>query len=166
MFVHVSPEADSYAEIVSTLKFAERTSTVELGAARLNKQSAEVWELRKQLKNVLTRKEAQIAEPNKVKEVKPPPEKTPPRSRRLSIEGSVTVKSEVTAVCNALLTAILQLKTSKLQILWNTLTLGLMVLGTAFTMLISEPYFVISITVIALEFNMYGIPTLIFLSLI
>ncbi|KAF6164989.1 hypothetical protein GIB67_005358 [Kingdonia uniflora] len=107
MFVHVS-----------TLKFAERTSTVELGAARLNKENAEVRELRKQvesLKNALTSKEAQTAEPNKVKEVKPPPEKTPPRSRRLSIEGSVTVKSEVPAVYNALLTAILQLKTSKLQ---------------------------------------------------
>ncbi|KAF6146300.1 hypothetical protein GIB67_008184 [Kingdonia uniflora] len=111
MFVHVSPEADSYAEIESTLKFAERTSAVELGAARLNKESAEV----ESLKNALTSKEAQTAEPNKVKEVKPPPEKTPPCSLRLSIEGSVTVKSEVTVVYNALLTAILQLKTSKLQ---------------------------------------------------
>ncbi|KAF6157938.1 hypothetical protein GIB67_015254 [Kingdonia uniflora] len=118
MFVHVSPEADSYAETESTLKFVERTSAVELGAARLNKESAEVRELRKQvesLKNALTSKEAETAETNKVKEVKPPPEKTPPCSLRLSIEGSVTVKSEVTAVYNALLTAVLQLKTSKLQ---------------------------------------------------
>ncbi|KAF6160186.1 hypothetical protein GIB67_016622 [Kingdonia uniflora] len=80
MFVHVSPEADSYTETVTTLKFTERTSTVELDAARLNKESAEVRELRKQvesLKNALTSKEAQTAEPNNVKEVKPPPEKTP-----------------------------------------------------------------------------------------
>ncbi|KAF6151080.1 hypothetical protein GIB67_042415, partial [Kingdonia uniflora] len=101
MFAHVSPEADSYAETVSTLKFAERTSTVELGAARLNKESAEVRELRKQvesLKKALTSKEAQTAESNKVKEVKHPPEKTPPRSRRVSIEGSVTVKSEKSKV--------------------------------------------------------------------
>ncbi|KAF6166871.1 hypothetical protein GIB67_026650 [Kingdonia uniflora] len=107
-----SLEADSYAETVSTLKFVERTTTVKLGAARLNKESAEV----ESLKNAITSNEAQTAEPNKVKEVKPPPEKTPPRSQRLSIEGSVTVKLEVTAVCNALLTAILLLKTSKLQL--------------------------------------------------
>ncbi|KAF6138618.1 hypothetical protein GIB67_032512 [Kingdonia uniflora] len=112
------PEADSYAETESTLKFAERTSAVELGAASLNKESTEVRELRKQvesLKNALASKEAQTAEPNKINEVKPPPEKTPPCSLRLSIEGSVTVKSEVTAVYKALLTAILQLKTPKLQ---------------------------------------------------
>ncbi|KAF6139914.1 hypothetical protein GIB67_009761 [Kingdonia uniflora] len=64
MFVHVSPEVELYAETVSTLKFAKRTSMVELGAARLNKESAKVRELGKQvesLKNALTSKEVQTA---------------------------------------------------------------------------------------------------------
>ena len=37
MFAHVSPEEYSFGETVSTLKFAQRVSTVELGVARLNK---------------------------------------------------------------------------------------------------------------------------------
>lgn len=49
MFAHVSPEADSYGETISTLKFAERVSAVELGAARLNKESGEVRELKEQV---------------------------------------------------------------------------------------------------------------------
>ncbi|KAH9291350.1 hypothetical protein KI387_043462, partial [Taxus chinensis] len=48
MFVHISPEAESYGETLSTLKFAERVATVELGAARSNKESAEVRELKEQ----------------------------------------------------------------------------------------------------------------------
>ncbi|GLJ07967.1 hypothetical protein SUGI_0078750 [Cryptomeria japonica] len=41
MFVHISPELDLYGETLSTLKFAKRVATVELGAARVNKESAE-----------------------------------------------------------------------------------------------------------------------------
>ncbi len=37
MFAHASPEEYSFGETVSTLKFAQRVSTVELGVARLNK---------------------------------------------------------------------------------------------------------------------------------
>ncbi|KAL5995227.1 hypothetical protein ACLOJK_025285 [Asimina triloba] len=48
MFAHVSPEADSYSETISTLKFAQRVSTVELGAARVNKESKEIRELKDQ----------------------------------------------------------------------------------------------------------------------
>ncbi|XP_072961230.1 kinesin-like protein KIN-14F [Typha angustifolia] len=60
MFVHISPEMDAIGETISTLKFAERVSTVELGAARLNKETGEVRELKEQiacLKAALARKE-------------------------------------------------------------------------------------------------------------
>ncbi|KAK1317036.1 Kinesin-4 [Acorus calamus] len=60
MFVHISPEVDAIGETISTLKFAERVATVELGAARLNKESGEVKELKEQiakLKAALARKE-------------------------------------------------------------------------------------------------------------
>lgn len=50
MFAHVSPEADSYGETISTLKFAQRVSTVELGAARVNKENSNVRELKEQVK--------------------------------------------------------------------------------------------------------------------
>lgn len=49
MFAHVSPEVDSFGETVSTLKFAQRVSTVELGAARVNKESNEVMQLKEQV---------------------------------------------------------------------------------------------------------------------
>ncbi|XP_064976595.1 kinesin-like protein KIN-14F isoform X1 [Musa acuminata AAA Group] len=49
MFVHISPEMDAIGETLSTLKFAERVSTVELGAARVNKESGEVKKLREQM---------------------------------------------------------------------------------------------------------------------
>lgn len=49
MFVHISPEADAISETISTLKFAERVSTVELGAARANKDSANVKELKEEV---------------------------------------------------------------------------------------------------------------------
>ncbi|PHU02183.1 Kinesin-4 [Capsicum chinense] len=46
MFAHVSPEGDSFGETISTLKFAQRVSSVELSAAHLNKESVEVLELK------------------------------------------------------------------------------------------------------------------------
>ncbi|KAL5068788.1 hypothetical protein RYX36_019675 [Vicia faba] len=49
MFVHISPEPEALGETISTLKFAERVSTVELGAARVNKSSSEVKELKEQI---------------------------------------------------------------------------------------------------------------------
>ncbi|CAH9112626.1 unnamed protein product [Cuscuta europaea] len=49
MFVHISPEPDALGETISTLKFAERVATVELGAARVNKDSANVKELKEQI---------------------------------------------------------------------------------------------------------------------
>ncbi|KAK4748802.1 hypothetical protein SAY87_015388 [Trapa incisa] len=61
MFVHISPDPESLGETISTLKFAERVSAVELGAARVNKDSSEVKDLKEQvasLKAALARKEA------------------------------------------------------------------------------------------------------------
>ena len=49
MFVHISPESDAIGETISTLKFAERVATVELGASRVNKDSADVKELKEQV---------------------------------------------------------------------------------------------------------------------
>ncbi|KAL7112587.1 hypothetical protein ACP275_04G011500 [Erythranthe tilingii] len=49
MFVHISPEPDAIGETISTLKFAERVATVELGAARVNKDSSDVKELKEQI---------------------------------------------------------------------------------------------------------------------
>ncbi|MCD7460941.1 hypothetical protein HAX54_044891 [Datura stramonium] len=60
MFVHISPEPEAVGETISTLKFAERVSTVELGAARVNKDSTDVKELKEQiatLKAALAKKE-------------------------------------------------------------------------------------------------------------
>ncbi|XP_077218432.1 kinesin-like protein KIN-14F [Tasmannia lanceolata] len=62
MFVHVSPEMDAVGETISTLKFAERVATVELGSARLNKESGDVRELKEQIANLkaaLARKEGE-----------------------------------------------------------------------------------------------------------
>ncbi|GMN52371.1 hypothetical protein TIFTF001_021517 [Ficus carica] len=60
MFVHISPEPDAVGETISTLKFAERVATVELGAAKVNRDSSDVKELKEQiasLKAALARKE-------------------------------------------------------------------------------------------------------------
>ncbi|CAA0843302.1 P-loop nucleoside triphosphate hydrolases superfamily protein with CH (Calponin Homology) domain [Striga hermonthica] len=70
MFVHISPEPDAIGETISTLKFAERVATVELGAARVNKDSADVKELKEQiaiLKAALARKDGQqVSMPHKI----------------------------------------------------------------------------------------------------
>lgn len=49
MFVHISPDAESYGETISTLKFAERVALVELGAAHSQKESGDVGELKEQV---------------------------------------------------------------------------------------------------------------------
>uniref|UniRef100_A0A6N2KAR2 Kinesin motor domain-containing protein n=1 Tax=Salix viminalis TaxID=40686 RepID=A0A6N2KAR2_SALVM len=49
MFVQLNPDATSYSETTSTLKFAERVSGVELGAARSSKDGRDVRELMNQL---------------------------------------------------------------------------------------------------------------------
>jgi hypothetical protein len=42
MFVQLNPDVSSYNESLSTLKFAERASGVELGAARSSKEGKDV----------------------------------------------------------------------------------------------------------------------------
>lgn len=49
MFVHINPEHNAIGETISTLKFAERVSSIELGAARSNKESGEIRELREEV---------------------------------------------------------------------------------------------------------------------
>ncbi|KAK9668132.1 hypothetical protein RND81_13G036700 [Saponaria officinalis] len=63
MFVQLNPDAESYSETVSTLKFAERVSGVELGAARTNKEGRDVRELMDQvtaLKDSVSKKDEEI----------------------------------------------------------------------------------------------------------
>ncbi|KAK4746148.1 hypothetical protein SAY87_012460 [Trapa incisa] len=62
MFVHISPEPHATVETISTLKFAERVSSIELGAAKVNKDTSEVKELKEQiasLKEAVARKDAE-----------------------------------------------------------------------------------------------------------
>lgn len=49
MFVQINPDVTSYSESLSTLKFAERVSGVELGAAKSNKEGRDVRDLMDQV---------------------------------------------------------------------------------------------------------------------
>ncbi|GLT79564.1 hypothetical protein SLA2020_510470 [Shorea laevis] len=63
MFVHISPEVNAIGETISTLKFAERVASIELGAARSNKETGEIRELKEEISNLklaLEKKEAEI----------------------------------------------------------------------------------------------------------
>ncbi|KAI5655474.1 hypothetical protein M9H77_32661 [Catharanthus roseus] len=63
MFVQLNPDVESYSETISTLKFAERVSGVELGAARSNREGRGVRELMEQvasLKDTVAKKDEEI----------------------------------------------------------------------------------------------------------
>ncbi|KAE8731493.1 Kinesin KP1 [Hibiscus syriacus] len=63
MFVHISPEVNAIGETISTLKFAERVASIELGAARSNKEAGEIRELKEEISNLklaLEKKEAEV----------------------------------------------------------------------------------------------------------
>ncbi|CAA2966701.1 kinesin KP1 [Olea europaea subsp. europaea] len=63
MFIQLNPDVESFSETISTLKFAERASGVELGAARSNKEGRGVRELMEQmafLKDVVMKKDEEI----------------------------------------------------------------------------------------------------------
>ncbi|XP_057415829.1 kinesin-like protein KIN-14C isoform X3 [Lotus japonicus] len=63
MFVQINSDVSSYSETLSTLKFADRVSGVELGAARSNKESKDVRELMEQMasmKNTILKKDEEI----------------------------------------------------------------------------------------------------------
>lgn len=49
MFIQLNPDLTSLSESLSTLKFAERVSGVELGAARSSKEGRDVRELMEQV---------------------------------------------------------------------------------------------------------------------
>ncbi|VAH75433.1 unnamed protein product [Triticum turgidum subsp. durum] len=104
MLAHISPEGESYVETLSTLKFAQRASTVELGTAHANKESNDIRELKEQvetLKKALATKEFERSS-LKLKEntvtsgrTKQLPERTPPRPRRLSLETTSSEKGSI-----------------------------------------------------------------------
>ncbi|AES70665.2 kinesin heavy chain [Medicago truncatula] len=63
MFVHINPELNAIGETISTLKFAERVASIELGAAQSNKETGEIRELKEEissLKQALERKETEL----------------------------------------------------------------------------------------------------------
>ncbi|KAJ7963561.1 Kinesin-like protein [Quillaja saponaria] len=63
MFVHINPELIALGETISTLKFAERVASIELGAARSNKETGEIRELKEEVSNLklaLERKETEL----------------------------------------------------------------------------------------------------------
>lgn len=63
MFVHINPEVNAIGETISTLKFAERVSSIELGAARSNKETGEIRDLKEEISNLkltMERKEAEL----------------------------------------------------------------------------------------------------------
>ncbi|KAK3008700.1 hypothetical protein RJ639_015249 [Escallonia herrerae] len=49
MFVHINPEINAIGETISTLKFAERVASIELGAARSNKETGDIRELKEEV---------------------------------------------------------------------------------------------------------------------
>ncbi|KAJ4884477.1 P-loop containing nucleoside triphosphate hydrolases superfamily protein [Raphanus sativus] len=71
MFVQLNPDAISYSESMSTLKFAERVSGVELGAAKSSKDGKDVRDLMEQLaslKDTIARKDEEIERLHSVKD--------------------------------------------------------------------------------------------------
>ncbi|KAL5564749.1 hypothetical protein UlMin_027913, partial [Ulmus minor] len=73
MFVQLNPDINSYSESLSTLKFAERVSGVELGAARTNKEGRDIRELVEQvasLRNTIAKKDEEIERLQLLKDLK------------------------------------------------------------------------------------------------
>lgn len=63
MFVQINPDVSSYAESLSTLRFAERVSGVELGTAKMNKEGKDIREFKEQLsllKDKIAKKDEEI----------------------------------------------------------------------------------------------------------
>ncbi|KAE8678118.1 Kinesin-4 [Hibiscus syriacus] len=88
MFVHIAPEYEAHGETLSTFKFAERLATVELGAAKVNRNSVEIKEPKDQIANLkaastVAEKEG---EPKEVQESQSVP--TSPGTKTPSLETS------------------------------------------------------------------------------
>ncbi|CAL9215441.1 unnamed protein product [Arabidopsis halleri] len=75
MFVQLNPDITSYSESMSTLKFAERVSGVELGAAKSSKDGRDVRDLMEQLgslKDTIARKDDEIERLHLLKDINYP----------------------------------------------------------------------------------------------
>ncbi|KAL9433263.1 hypothetical protein AB3S75_028149 [Citrus x aurantiifolia] len=73
MLVQLNPDVNSYSESLSTLKFAERVSGVELGAARSSKEGRDMRELMEQvasLKDTIAKKDDEIERLQLLKDLK------------------------------------------------------------------------------------------------
>ncbi|KAE8729901.1 Kinesin-4 [Hibiscus syriacus] len=74
MLVQINPDASSYSETMGTLKFSERVSGVELGAARSSKEEKDNRELMEQiasLKDTIAEKDEVINRLKSLKDLKP-----------------------------------------------------------------------------------------------
>ncbi|KAL3643248.1 hypothetical protein CASFOL_014063 [Castilleja foliolosa] len=63
MFVHINPDVNALGETISTLKFAERVATIDLGAAQSNRETSEIREFKEEISNlklIVERKEAEL----------------------------------------------------------------------------------------------------------
>ncbi|XP_037491884.1 kinesin-like protein KIN-14O isoform X1 [Jatropha curcas] len=73
MFVQLNPDVNSYSETMSTLKFAERVSGVELGTAKSSKEGRDVKDLMEQvasLRDTISKKDGEIERLQLVKDLK------------------------------------------------------------------------------------------------
>ncbi|XP_013723303.2 kinesin-like protein KIN-14O isoform X2 [Brassica napus] len=92
MFVQLNPDVISYSESMSTLKFAERVSGVELGAAKSSKDGRDVRDLMEQLgslKDTIARKDDEIERLHLLKDIN-----YPQRLQRKSLGHSDEFNSE------------------------------------------------------------------------
>lgn len=107
MFVHISPEPDAVNETISTLKFAERVASVELGMAKANKEGGEVKELKEQIACLKAALAKKAGEPENIRSTQSSPNvykisrgnATPvfPRNRQPMEEvGNIEVLNSVT----------------------------------------------------------------------
>lgn len=49
MFVHINPDLNALGETISTLKFAERVASIDLGAARSSKETGEIRDMKEEV---------------------------------------------------------------------------------------------------------------------
>ncbi|KAL0701681.1 hypothetical protein Bca4012_057803 [Brassica carinata] len=97
MFVQLNPDATSYSESMSTLKFAERVSGVELGAAKSSKDGKDARDLMEQvasLKDTIARKDEEIERLLLVKDSHHPHRLQKPMVRRKSFGQTDDMNSE------------------------------------------------------------------------
>ncbi|KAK4398655.1 Kinesin-like protein KIN-14F [Sesamum angolense] len=65
MFVHINPEVNALGETISTLKFAKRVATINLGAAQSNKETSEIREFKEEARSCSSGKQRRPQVPSK-----------------------------------------------------------------------------------------------------